>query len=189
MTEIVSDDDTSPSAPRRRGLLIGIGALVAVVAIAVVVYLVARGDGGSQQTVATSTTSTTAPLTTPTTTIPLTALPVDTSTAVWPFASSATRYSDPVSAARGFAADYAGFPDPVVGEFRQGDARSGEVPVQAKATGPITTVLVRELGDSWWVLGSVDPEHPADLARGVGHDFVTGSATGNEHRVRGDGEH
>ena len=160
MTEIVSDDDTSPSAPRRRRLLIGIGVFVAVVAIVVVVYLVTRDDDGSKQTAATSTI--------PTTTVPLTTLPVDTSTAVWPFASSATRYSDPVSAARGFATDYVGFTDAVVGEFRQGDARSGEVPVQAKATGPITTVLVRQLGDSWWVLGASTPNiqltSPAALA-------------------------
>jgi hypothetical protein len=153
MTEVVPDDDTSPSAPRRRGLLIGIGALVAVVAIAVVVYLVTRDDDGSQPTAVTSTTATS---TTPTSVGPTT-LPVDTATAVWPFASSATRYSDPVSAARGFATDYLGFTDPVVGEFRQGDARSGEVPIQAKATGPVTTVLVRQLGDSWWVLGASTP--------------------------------
>ena len=160
MTEIVSDDDASPSAPRRRRLLIGIGVFVAAVAIVVVVYLVTRDDDGSKQTAATSTI--------PTTTVPLTTLPVDTSTAMWPFASSAIRYSDPVSAAHGFATDYVGFTDAVVGEFRQGDARSGEVPVQAKATGPITTVLVRQLGDSWWVLGASTPNiqltSPAALA-------------------------
>ena len=154
MTEMVPGDDSSPSVPRRRGLLIGIGALVAVGAIAVVVYLVTRDDGGSQQTAVTSTTATSA---TATTTVGPTTAPVDTSTAVWPFAASATRYSDPVSAARGFAVDYLGFTNPVVGEFRQGDARSGEIPVQAKATGPITTVLVRQLGDSWWVLGASTP--------------------------------
>ena len=154
MTEMVPGDDSSPSAPRRRGLLIGIGALVAVGAIVVVVYLVTRDDGGSQQTAVTSTTATSA---TATTTVGPTTAPVDTSTAVWPFAASATRYSDPVSAARGFAVDYLGFTNPVVGEFRQGDARSGEIPVQAKATGPTTTVLARQLGDSWWVLGASTP--------------------------------
>ncbi len=145
MTEIDDDDTTAPvtpGTPHRRALLIGIGALVAVVAIAVAVYLVTRDDGGSQPA-ATSVAPTTPP--------------VDTSTAVWPFATSTTRYSDPVSAARGFAVDYVGFSDPVVGEFRQGDSRSGEVPVQAKATGPVTTVLVRQLGDSWWVLGATTP--------------------------------
>ena len=62
-----------------------------------------------------------------------------------------------MSAARGFATDFVGFVDPVVGEFRQGDTQSGEVPVQATTTGPTTTVLVRRLGDSWYVLGSSTP--------------------------------
>jgi hypothetical protein len=80
----------------------------------------------------------------------------DTSTAVWPTTASGTRYTDPVAAARGFATDYVGFVDPVVGTFRPGDSRSGEVPVQPNGTGPETTVLVRQLGTdgSWWVLGS-----------------------------------
>ena len=50
-----------------------------------------------------------------------------------------------------------GFTDPIVGAFRPGDARSGEVPVQSRAQGPVTTVLVRQLGDSWWVLGASTP--------------------------------
>ena len=46
--------------------------------------------------------------------------------------------------------------NPVIGQFRQGDSRSGEMPVQPSATGPETTVLVRKLGsdNSWWVLGA-----------------------------------
>jgi len=46
--------------------------------------------------------------------------------------------------------------NPVIGQFQQGDARSGEVPVQPSTTGPVTTVLVRQLGpdNSWWVLGA-----------------------------------
>jgi hypothetical protein len=127
---------------------IAIAALVIVVAVAAVGYLLVREDDGSTNQEGTPTTTA---IETPT------AAAVDTSTAVWPFASSATRYSDPVSAARGFATDYVGFTNPVVGEFRQGDTRSGEVPVQAKTTGPTTTVLVRQLGDSWWVLGASTP--------------------------------
>ena len=149
MTEMTPDTGTEPGEHRRRGLLVGIGALVAVVAIAVAIYLVTRDDGSSEQTATTSTQATT--------TDAQTTVPVDTSTAVWPFASSATRYPDPVSAARGFATEYVGFTNPVVGNFRAGDARSGEVPVQGKSTGPITTVLVRQLGDSWWVLGASTP--------------------------------
>ena len=46
--------------------------------------------------------------------------------------------------------------NPVIGQFRQGDSRSGEVPVQPSTTGPETTALVRQLGsdNSWWVLGA-----------------------------------
>ena len=62
----------------------------------------------------------------------------------------------PEAAALGFATQYLHMVNPVIGQFRQGDARSGEVPVQPSMTGPITTVLVRELGtdNSWWVLGA-----------------------------------
>jgi hypothetical protein len=80
----------------------------------------------------------------------------DVSTAVWPFVMSPTRYRDPVAAARGFAVDYVGFVDPIVGAFRAGDARSGEVTVRRSDPGPVTTVFVRQLGNdgTWWVLGS-----------------------------------
>ena len=78
-----------------------------------------------------------------------------TTSAVWPLAASTTRYSSPEGAATGFARQYLGMPAPVVGSFAQGDSRSGEVPVRSTPTGPITTVLVRQLGtgSSWWVLG------------------------------------
>src|SRR5207302_230822 len=71
--------------------------------------------------------------------------------------SSTVRYRDPVAAARGFAVDFAGFTKPLVGEFRAGDASSGEVDIRTFAKGPVTTVLVRQLGSSgdWWVLGCV----------------------------------
>ncbi len=78
-------------------------------------------------------------------------------TAVWPWADSSVRYDDPLAATRGFAVDFVGFDDPVIGEFMQGDSRSGEVEIRPEADGPITTVFVRQLGpdDSWWVLGAV----------------------------------
>lgn len=86
-----------------------------------------------------------------------TAVPSEFATAVWPWFTSATRYTDPAAAAQGFAEDFVGFEDPVVGEFQQGDSRSGEVEVRPVPDGPVTTVLVRQLGDdgTWWVLGSV----------------------------------
>ena len=66
------------------------------------------------------------------------------------------RYDDPVEAARGFAIDFIGFTDPLIGEFVQGDSRSGEVEVRSIETFAPTIVFVRQLGpdDTWWVLGS-----------------------------------
>ena len=82
---------------------------------------------------------------------------------VWPFPERDLRYDDPVAAARGFAVDLVGFDDPVVGEFREGDQRSGEVEVRALAPGAITTVIVRRLSDDhWWVLGAATPEIELD---------------------------
>lgn len=81
--------------------------------------------------------------------------PPDAVTAVWPVATGDVRYADPVAAARGFAVELVGFRAPVLGPFRQGDARSGEVEVRPEAGGPVTTVFVRMLGDgTWWALGS-----------------------------------
>ena len=127
-----------------------------------------ESDGTTTTEVEDTTTSTSAPSTTTTTT-------TDTSTtvttteppapsgppaevverAVWPRPSSDVRFDDPVAAASSWARFYAGFPNPVIGAFRQGDNRSGEVPVQPLADGPETTVLVRQLSDgNWYVIGS-----------------------------------
>lgn len=119
--------------------------------------------GSTTSSAATTTTvssTTTVPSTTTTiatTTIPPTTVPDWVDSAVWPWYDSAVRYDDPVDVARGFATDFAGFDDPIVGVFRQGDAQSGEVEVRADGPGPVTTVLVRRLGPDgdWWVIGAV----------------------------------
>jgi hypothetical protein len=110
------------------------------------------GDG----TPSTGSTTTVVPNNSTTSTAPSAVQP---DTAVWPFAAESTRYSDPESVARSFAVTFLGFADPVVGPFQQSDSRSGEVPVQASSTGPVTMVIVRMLtGDnSWWVLGASSP--------------------------------
>lgn len=75
--------------------------------------------------------------------------------AIYPFAFTRATYPDPVPLARGFAVEYLGMPDPVVGEFQQGDTRSGEVGIRSRDDGPVTTVMVRQLeGDNWWVIGA-----------------------------------
>jgi hypothetical protein len=138
---------------------------LAPLAVVLAVFAAACGGSDSKESPSPSstsststtsaTTSTTATTATTTTTIPVAA----TSSAVWPTTNSAVRYRDPVAAARGFAINLAHFRNPIVGAFRQGDARSGEVPVRATPRGPETTVFVRQLGagNSWWVLGSSTP--------------------------------
>ena len=81
-------------------------------------------------------------------------------TAIWPFASTTTRFGDPVLAAQAFATAFLGIVNPIMGAFQQGDSRSGEVPVRATPTGVETTILVRQLtsANSWWVLGASCPD-------------------------------
>lgn len=173
-----------PEAPRRRptALIVAIVVAVAVIAALVGALVWARDDGDDT---ATEPTTTLAPTTAaPTTAAPTTApptttapAPVDTSTAVFPVAGTDVRFDDPVDAARAFAVDFVGFTDPVVGEFAQGDARSGEVAVRPTTDGPVTTVLVRQLGSdgTWWVLGSATADITVD-APGAG-EAVTAPLT------------
>ncbi len=110
-------------------------------------------------------------------------------TAVWPWPDSATRYAEPVEAARGFAVDFVGFTDPVVGEFQQGDSRSGEVEIRPVAGGPVTVVFVRQLDadNTWWVLGSATTnltlDEPDALSTIESPLTVTGTALAFEGHV------
>jgi len=119
-----------------------------VVALLLALSAMAIGCSSSSSTISTTTT-TAAPTST-------TSLESATWTAVWPTAAVSTRYQTPEAAAQGFATAYLHMANPVIGPFEQGDARSGEVPVQSSASGPVTTVLVRQLGpdNSWWILGA-----------------------------------
>jgi Immunoglobulin-like domain of bacterial spore germination len=141
-------------------LIVALVLAVAVIAALVAVLVWQRDDEEDAVTEPTTTDApvTTEPATTGSTAAPTTAAPApgDTATAVFPDASTSQRFDDPVAATRAFAVDFVGFTDPVVGEFMQGDARSGEVEVRPRADGPATTVFVRQLGadDTWWVLGS-----------------------------------
>ena len=148
----------------RRVFVIGIIAVAVLAAVVVLVVVLNQDDDDDVTTTdTTSTTPTSEAEPTPTaetTTTQPTATPApipdELATAVWPWAGSEIRYTDPVEAARGFTVDYIGFVDPLVGEFQQGDSRSGEVEVRAVEGGPLTVVFVRQLtaDDSWWVLGS-----------------------------------
>jgi len=148
--------------------------------------LPACGDDGGQSPTSTTRRPTTTVTTAPATSMPSTTVE-STAEAVWPWASSSTRYPDPVAAARGFATDLVGFTDPVVGEYRAGDSRSGEVDVRAKATSAPTTVLVRQIDGSWWVLGSTTADiqvtQPAAGATITSPLTMTGTSTAFEATV------
>jgi hypothetical protein len=139
-------------------LLIGLGAAAAVVAV-IIAAVVLTGDDDKKLDVAdniSSTTATTDGATTttegPTTTTPMS---VDPSMPLFPVPTNGLRYDDPREAAKDFALELVGFQAPIVGDFQQGDSRSGEVQIKAKSNGAITTVLVRKLEDDhWWVIGA-----------------------------------
>jgi len=122
---------------------LGVAAVLVALSVGAVACSNNASTSSSTSTTVAATTSTTSPQS-------------STWTAVWPTEASSTRYRTPDAAATGFAIDYLHMVNPVIGQFQQGDARSGEVPVQPSTAGPVTTVLVRELGadNSWWVLGA-----------------------------------
>jgi hypothetical protein len=159
------------------------GGLVLLLLIAGAV-IVLTGDDDKDKLPSPPTTTTTQRSTTTTTAAPA----LDTSTAVWPVASSSTRYADPVEAARGFATDYVGMANPVLGEFLQGDSRSGEVEIRPFANGPVSTVFVRQLADdNWWILGSattnIQATAPAALAAITSPVTLAGTSTAFEAQV------
>jgi hypothetical protein len=138
-----------PGRNSRRRWLVAL-ALAAAVFVALAVVTVTGDDDEIAPPATTSppTDATTSPSTAPTT--------VDRATAVWPYAGSSRRYSDPVATARAFAVEFLRLDTPVVGQFQQGDSRSGEVEVRPVANGPVTTILLRQLTgeESWSVLGA-----------------------------------
>ncbi len=173
-------DPTSPSESGNRFRIVAL-AVVALIAVVVGAILLVGGDDDDDTTgttVGSSAPATEPPPTDPgvteptTTEPPVTEPPVteppvteppdtttpseDTSTAIWPWADTSVRFADPVEAVASYATDFLGFTEPVLGEFRAGDSRSGEVEVRAGDDVELVTVVsVRQLGDDdWWVLGS-----------------------------------
>ena len=138
----------------RNRVLLGLAAAAAVVAIVVAIVVLTDDDEdpvGSDDT----TTTTTADSTTTTegTTTTTTFQEVDPDVPVYPDPTTSQRFDDPVAAAQAFAL-FAGYGDPVVGEFQQGDSRSGEVEVRGFAEGAPSVVLLRQLeDDAWYVIG------------------------------------
>ena len=113
------------------------------------------GDGGGE-TARPSSTTTAAPL-------------EDTFPGVWPYTTAAEAdgysrgvvdetYLDPVRTAREFMRVYIGMEAPVAGEYRAGDAQSGEVEVRPRdGSRLVTTVSVRRVsgeGSPWVVVSA-----------------------------------
>ena len=176
----------------RKRLLIGLGSAAAILAVVVGALVLAGGDDDDPvDTVGTTTTTTAGGTTTTegTTTTTTFAPTVDPSVPVWPRVHTSQRFDDPVSAARSFAVDFVGMTDPVVGEFQPGDPRSGEVPLQPRTEGPVTTVFLRQLeDDTWFVLGSATDDIRLDMPA-VGTDIdcpvrLTGEALAFEGVVQ-----
>src|SRR5690606_26524505 len=114
---------------------------------------------------------------------------VDTAQTVFPDPTTSQRFEDPVSLVSSFARDYVGMTDPVIGDFMQGDSRSGEVEVRGFADGAPTIVLVRQLeDDSWFVIGavteSIQPAAPEQGATVSSPIALTGQAYAFEGTVQ-----
>ena len=167
-------NDTNGRASR--WLRVTIPALIVVaIAIVALIVVVLTDDDGEVSTSPTTTsgapTTTSTSTTTSTTSTTTTTMPSGAAdTAVWPAPGSGIAVTDPVEAARRFATEFVGFSDPVLGGYQGGDSRSGEVEVRPRAGGPVTTILLRQLGTdgSWSVLGTatanIEVDEPAGLA-------------------------
>ena len=146
-------------------------------------------DGGEEARPPTSTTATAAPV-------------EDNFPGVWPYTTAAeadgwTRgvvdetYLDPVRTAREFMRVYIGMQAPVAGEYRAGDAQSGEVEVRPKAGSRlVTTVSVRRVagdGSPWVVVsaaaGMVKLITPVALEKIKSPVQVSGEASAFEGNV------
>jgi hypothetical protein len=144
-------------------------------------------------TVAPSTTAvaTTAP---GTTVAPATTAPAPDQPAVWPAAGVV--FTTPEVAAEDFLANVFPTPGPVIGEFRAGDSRSGEIDVFAAGENgePIgnarSVLFLRQLGpvDGWFVIGAgsdlatIERPESLDVVQ-AGPLTVSGRAQGFEANI------
>ncbi len=155
--------------------ILGVLSGAAAILLVVVGFVVVDDDGDDADIAAGSTTSTTSeapPESTSssssttseatTTTAPF-APEVDPFGVAYPSPTTSQRFESPESAATSYAREVLGFTELVMGEFMEGDSRSGEVPISDREDGPETTVLVRLMDDdTWYVLGSVTDDIVVD---------------------------
>jgi hypothetical protein len=163
-----------------------------VVSVFAIVALLVSACGDDDTTTDDTTTTTTEPTDTtdPTTT---TEAPGLEQPAIWPAADVV--FETPEEAAEDFVTEVLGVP-PTLGEFRQGDVRSGEIELFSPGEGdagmfvPRGTLLLRQLGpsDGWFVIGVANdnasltvPESGAEVP--AGPLTVEGSARGFEATV------
>lgn len=134
-----------------------LGALSAAAVVLLVVVGVVVTQDDDPEVVADTTTSTDTTTTTttePTTTTAFTQ-DVDPSGVAYPGPLTSQRFQSPEAAGQSYATEVLGFTELELGEFRQGDARSGELPVSDRAGGPETAIMLRQMeDDTWFVLGS-----------------------------------
>jgi hypothetical protein len=148
----------SKAVPQNRNRYLMAGAAAALVLVAAVAVMAQQDDDtrpiltnpGPDAT----TTTTTPPAVTPTTAVTrTTAVALDLGPhrgILWSYSAATPR-----AIADLFARDFLGMPNPNVGQFQQGDNRSGEVVIHPKPTGTLaTTVAVREFDGQWYVIAA-----------------------------------
>lgn len=193
----------------RRRWLLGLSAGVAAVGLAIGLLVVTSGTGPetapprpSPKTTIPAGAGTTTPSRTPRTAAPPAsttappAAPGELAAAVYPTSGSGTRFADPVGATQAFVTDFAGFVNPVVGQFVATGGDSGTVDVRAFGNGAVTTVQLQRIAGSWWVLGCSTPDirldSPASAAAISSPVRLHGMSTAFEAQVnveiRQDGE-
>lgn len=197
--EAVMDDqpttttDDAPSDTRK--WWIGGGAVAAAVLLVIIGLVVTSEDDDEGVVADTTTTEPTSTTEATTTTAETTtteadpfASPVDPYGVAFPGPGTSQRFDSPDAAARSFATQVLEFTELEVGEFLQGDSRSGEIEITDRPGNPTTVVLLRQMeDDSWYVLGSVATDITVDTpAAGdaIGQRFdTTGEALAFEGTV------
>lgn len=100
---------------------------------------------------------------------------------------------EPEVAAEGFVRTLLDVGGGSLGEFAQGDPTSGEIPLfgvtEAGGPGPLrSTILVRQLGDGWYVIGAVSDDVTIDIPAAlaevpIGPVEVSGTGRGFEGTI------
>lgn len=172
---------------RMAGLAAAAAALVAIAAVAVI----AQQDDKPTPVVTDPGPGPSTTTNVPTTNVPTTTAPVSVGTARGPAEGVLWSYSfaTPREAASVFARDFLGMPNPNVGEFQQGDTRSGEIVIHPKPTGTsATTLALRQYDGKWYVIAAnaanLELDTPTTDERITSPVHLTGRSIAFEGNVR-----